>query len=257
MAFTISFNVPTEGWSSFYSYSPEFMIGMNNSFYSFKKGEMYIHNSPDVSVCNYYETQYSATITSLINERPLERKLFKAIALESDAPWAAVISTDESKQNGTIPIASYSQKEGMWFSNILHTASIDTAPNFKNRSAIGVGVASSITGSMTTRIFTFSNPPSNSISIGDRLWYGTIAGTNVSTLLVGGTISAISGNTITTTGSTSPAVGASNIYVVAVKNAQVESYGLSGGYGLITLTESTTNQSELFSVEVDYMKSFP
>ena len=260
MAFTVSYNEPTQGWSSFFSYNPEFMIGMNNAFYSFNNGQLYVHNSGNVPVCNFYGQQSLSFITSMVNERPLERKLFKAIALESDAPWSADFSTDESQQTAVVSTAQYVLKEGMYFSNIKHDSGLVTTPNFKNRSTIGVGIiASAVTGSGTTRTFTFAAniELSTSISIGDRIWYGTPSGSTVSTLLIGGTINAISGNTITATGSAFPAVTSTGLFIVVVKNAQAESYGISGGYAQMTLSNSTSAQSELFSVEIDYMKSFP
>jgi hypothetical protein len=260
MAFTVSYNEPTQGWSSFFSYSPEFMIGMNNAFYSFKGGQLYVHNSGSVPVCNFYAVQGISTITSMVNERPLERKLFKAVALESDAPWQADFSTDESQQTASVTTAQYVLKEGMYFSNIKHDSALVTTPNFKNRSAIGVGIiASPITGAGLTRTFTFATNVelSTSISIGDRIFYGNPVGATVPSLSVGGTISAISGNTITTNGSGDPSVGTAGIFVVVVKNAQAESYGISGGYSQMTLTHTPATQSELFSVEINYMKSFP
>ena len=260
MAFTVSYNEPTQGWSSFFSYSPEFMIGMNNAFYSFKGGQLYVHNSGNVPVCNFYANQGLSFITSMVNERPLERKLFKAVALESDAPWQADFSTDESQQTASVTTAQYVLKEGMYFSNIKHDSGLVTTPNFKNRSTIGVGIiASAVTGSGTTRTFTFAAniELSTSISIGDRIWYGTPSGSTVSTLLIGGTINAISGNTITTIGLAAPAILATGLFIVVVKNAQAESYGISGGYAQMTLTHTPATQSELFSVEIVYMKSFP
>jgi hypothetical protein len=237
------------------------MIGMNNAFYSFKGGQLYVHNSGSVPVCNFYAVQGISTITSMVNERPLERKLFKAVALESDAPWQADFSTDESQQTASVTTAQYVLKEGMYFSNIKHDSGLVTTPNFKNRSTIGVGIiASPITGAGLTRTFTFAAniELSTSISIGDRIFYGNPVGaTTVPSLSVGGTISAISGNTITTNDFGDPSVGTAGIFVVVVKNAQAESYGISGGYSQMTLTHTPATQSELFSVEIDYMKSFP
>jgi hypothetical protein len=187
--------------------------------------------------------------------------LFKAVALESDAPWQADFSTDESQQTASITTAQYVLKEGMYFSNIKHDSGLVTTPNFKNRSTIGVGIITSAVTSSggTTRTFTFAAniELSTSISIGDRIWYGTPTGSTVSSLLIGGTISAISGNTITTNDFGDPSVGTAGIFVVVVKNAQAESYGISGGYSQMTLTHTPATQSELFSVEIDYMKSFP
>ena len=33
--FTLSYSYTTQGWPSFYSYEPDYMVGMNNYFYSF------------------------------------------------------------------------------------------------------------------------------------------------------------------------------------------------------------------------------
>jgi hypothetical protein len=261
MGFTVAYNEPTQGWSSFFSYIPEYMVGINNSFYSFKGGQIYLHNSLTVPPCNYYNVQYPAEVTFLVNEKPLERKLFKAIALESSSPWVATsILPDEAGQNGgQITTSQYELKEGMYFSNIRYSAGYNASPNYKNRSTTGVGQTSvAITGTGSSRTYTFSANISNSISVGDRVYYGAVSGTNVSSPIQGGKITAITSNTIVTdlTG-TPPAVGTTGRYVFVVKDATVESYGVGGSYMEVTLQESTNNQSELFSVEIDYMKSFP
>ena len=267
MAITVAYNEPTQGWSSFFDYIPDFMVGLNNSFYSFKNGQIYVHNSPNVEPCNYYGVSNPAEITFLVNDNPLERKLFKSIALESSSAWTAtVIAPDETGQNGAqITPSQYELKEGMYFSNLRYNGSYVSNANLKNRSTIGVGVISAPVGGTgaITRTFTFSPNVniSSSISLGDTLLYGTIVGSTVASTSTSGIITAISGNVITVGSAlnpaTNPAIGTSNRYVFVNKNAIAESYGLSGSYMEVTLQESTANQSELFAVEIDYMKSFP
>ena len=267
MAITVAYNEPTQGWSSFFDYIPDFMVGLNNSFYSFKNGQIYVHNSPNVAPCNYYGVSNPAEITFLVNDNPLERKLFKSIALESSSAWTTtVIAPDETGQNGAqITPSQYELKEGMYFSNLRYNGSYVSSPNFKNRSTIGVGVISAPVGGTgaITRTFTFSPNVniSSSISLGDTLLYGTIVGSTVASIFTSGIITAISGNVITVGSAlnpaTNPAIGTSNRYVFVNKNAIAESYGLSGSYMEVTLQENTANQSELFAVEIDYMKSFP
>lgn len=262
MAITVAYNEPTQGWSSFFDYIPEFMVGLNNSFYSFKGGQIYIHNSPDVSPCVYYGVGYPAEITFLVNDNPLERKMFKSIALESSSAWTATsIVPDETGQVGAqITPSQYELKEGMYFSYFRYNGGYVSVPNYKNRSTIGVGVISApVGGTVNTRTFTFNSNVniSSSISVGDILVYGTIVGSTVSSISTSGVITSISGNVITVGPTTSPAIGTTNRYVFVNKNPIAESYGLSGSYMEITLQESTVNQSELFAVEIDYMKSFP
>lgn len=262
MAITVAYNEPTQGWSSFFDYVPDFMVGLNNSFYSFKGGQIYVHNSPNVAPCNYYGNDYPAEITFLVNDNPLERKLFKSIALESSSAWTTIVITpDETGQNGAqITPSQYELKEGMYFSNLRYNGAYVSNPNFKNRSTIGVGVISApVGGGGITRTFTFGSNVniSSSISVGDTLLYGAIVGNTVASALTSGVITSISGNVITVSPATGPVVGTSNLYVFANKNAIAESYGLSGSYMEVTLQENTANQSELFAVEIDYMKSFP
>jgi len=247
MADTLSYNEQTEGWPSYYSFFPEWMEGMNNRFYSFKGGNLHLHNSNDQRG-TFYGATSSAIIQFCANKSPLEAKLFKALSLQSDTTWEAIVATDEV--TGTVLTNYYEKKEGMWFSNIrFNSNSVIT----KNRSFVGIGNTSdTVGGSGTTRTFTFaSNVPQSIISIGDTIFYGT-------TPTQGGVISSIVGNVITATGSTLPAVGtAIGLFVMASKNVTAESYGLLGDYAVVTLVEDGTNASELFSVEFDVMKSYP
>jgi hypothetical protein len=42
---TLSYSDGAKGWPSFYSFLPEFMMGMNSFFYTFKNGNIYRHNT--------------------------------------------------------------------------------------------------------------------------------------------------------------------------------------------------------------------
>ena len=248
---TISFSESTQGWSSFYSYDPEWLLGLNNFFYSFKRGNLWKHNSIAVPVCNFYSTQNNAVVEFSVNKEPTVNKLFKAISLDSNQPWSASIETDVANQIGSVGTTQYELKENMYFSNIVFT---DPNPSVNSRSVVGIGnVSIPITGTGVDRTFTFQAPVSNSVNIGDRI--AVLSGGSL--LINGGTVQSISSDRtqISTTGAT-VAIG-SSFHIVAIKSAVAESYGLLGSYAKVTLTSSTTSASEVFSVELDVMKSFP
>ena len=101
---TLTYSPAVQGWPSFYSYNPDWMIGMNNYFYSFKGGNLYRHSS-NVLRNTFYQQWWtqsgqptlsfsSTTLKSVINDLPLENKLFKTMDLVGDAPWAATMTTD-------------------------------------------------------------------------------------------------------------------------------------------------------------------
>ena len=91
--YTITYADSAQGFPSFYSFSPDWMIGMNNYFYTFKGGNLYRHNVNAVRN-NFYGIQYTTTMKSVFNQSPLENKLFKTINLEGDSSWGVTLSTD-------------------------------------------------------------------------------------------------------------------------------------------------------------------
>jgi hypothetical protein len=92
-------------------------MGMNQYLYTFKNGDLYRHNTNPVRN-NYYGNQYNSTITSVLNDQPLQNKVFKTIELESDSSWGATFLTD--LQAGSINASYFSLKEGSYFSFIRY-----------------------------------------------------------------------------------------------------------------------------------------
>ena len=84
--YTLSYSESSKGWPSFYSFIPDFMIGMNSFFYSFKGGNIWRHNT-NANRNEYYGvpgTQAPSTITSVFNPEPtLSIKLFKTLSYEA------------------------------------------------------------------------------------------------------------------------------------------------------------------------------
>jgi hypothetical protein len=91
---TLSFDENAKGWTSRYSYKPEFGCSLNNSFYTFKYGDLWLH-SQGVIRNNFYDLQYSSTITLIVNESPSVVKSFKTINYEgTDGWWMTGLKTD-------------------------------------------------------------------------------------------------------------------------------------------------------------------
>ena len=81
--YTISYSEAVKGFPSYYSFQPDYMIGMNQHFYSFKGGNLWKHNTNELRN-NYYGVQYNSMVRGVFNTSPLENKKFKTISLESD-----------------------------------------------------------------------------------------------------------------------------------------------------------------------------
>ena len=259
--YTLTYSEGSKGFPSFYSYNPEYMIGMNNYFYSFKNGQLYRHNTNETRN-SYYGTTYSSMIKTVINETPLDNKLFKTLNLESTDAWSAEILTDIAAQSSSIADTSFVKKEGNYFAYVRTNGAAAggalTESDFKSRANGGVGEALAVTEEATAYLIGFASNVvlQTQISVGDAIYAGSGATLTFVGVLTGVTTNSIINAISTDKTGTLPTAGDFFMYF---KDAQAESLGVMGHYAEITLTlpSSVTSASELFAIESELMKSYP
>jgi len=262
---TLSYSDNSQGWPSFYSFNPDYMIGMNNFFYTFKGGNLYQHNTNELRN-NYYGEQFNSQISSVFNLNPLENKIFKTINLESDNAWQAYMETD-IQQNGIIEDSWFEKKEGAWFAYVRQEGNVPAFEGqYAMRSANGIGKTSnvSVDGGLTT--LSFSTDPlvsiGNIISIGDYVYHSLPQYTEVT---FGGVVTNIEVDLrnginrlyVSTNYDGAVAFPLNDPYIMFLKSSEAESHGLLGHYCIFTIVNVNTNKTELFAVESDVMKSYP
>lgn len=237
---TISYSPSSEGWSSRWSYTPDWMIGLNSNFYSWKDGNLYQHDT-NTRRNNFYGVDHGSSITTIFNQQPLDTKLFKTVALDSTVPWATTVNSD--LEVGGIDQGYYQDKEGGWFAyirrdnNIIDTRSLSTQ---------GVGSLASI----ASNVLTFSFKIGTTISVGDLL-YKVIGGI----LIPIGSVESHTSNAITVSGLVS--IPSAGDLIVFTKNSMAESYGVRGYFMEIKLENSSIDDVELFSISSAVFKSNP
>jgi hypothetical protein len=270
--YTLTYDNGVQGFPSFYTFFPDWMVGMNNYFYTFNEGDLYRHNTNETRN-NYYGVDYSSVMTSVFNNEPLQNKIFKTISLESDDSWKVSSNTDQQTGN-FIDADDFILKEGDYF-GYLRAANSEPASieQYPLRSANGIGKNVSVNTIFPNAVIVnFSINPFIStgsiLSIGDLLYSKNSLTNNVlligevtnkvqdlqngkNFLVVDTTITDPGGNPI---GSTPPLTP---IYYFFIKNGTAESHGILGHYNVFTLTNDSTKAVELFAVESEVMKSFP
>ena len=245
---TITYSDFSNGWTSFWSFHPDMMIGMNSSFYTFKDGHMYKHNTNATRNAFYYDFDnsvyftYDSTLTTIFNQDAMSNKVYKTLSLDSTEPWTADISTDMS--TGGIDSSYFVEKEGMWYAFIRR----DDDGTYDARAISTQGIGSLL--SYAANVITFSFNIGTSISVGDKIY--KVSGGSMT--LIGAVLSHTS-NTITlVSAATTPSPGD---IIAFVKNAQAESYGTRGYYMEVELTNSDTTEVEIFAVSSSIFKSNP
>tara|TARA_R110001606_G_scaffold388835_1_gene554473 strand:- start:594 stop:1430 length:837 start_codon:yes stop_codon:yes gene_type:complete len=269
-SYTLSYDSGVQGFPSFYSYNPEYMVGMNNYFYSFSGGNLYRHNTNSIRN-RYYNVNYPSELQSVFNDEPLQNKLFKTINLEGDDSWGTTLISDQ-QDSGFILGSYYEEKEGSFYAFIRNSGSVPAQlSEYALRSLNGLGSTSLITvvGSVTTVDFPTSLFIGNVISVGDMLYHSTpnpqLAGqvTAINQNLPAGINQVVintDGNTFIPSVTPAPTTfpfPSNSTYTLYIKNAVSESHGILGHYSVFSLTNSNTSKVELFAVESEAMKSFP
>ena len=265
MQYTLTYSPAVEGWPSFYSYNPDYILGMNNYLYTFKGGNLYRHNVNNARNTFYedwwqrqelgYLAFTSTQLQSVINTSPLENKLFKTMNLEGDDAWSMQLETD-LQYSGYIDYNFFEKKEASYFAFIRNNSNGQLALRSVN------GIGDSIKKSGNPPIVEFSINPlvaiGGIVSIGDYVYfndYSNWAGIvqNIIVNYPAGINQLVIDNSPP---GTVPIPGNVN-YFFYVKNSVAESHGVLGHYCTFTMQNYSSSKIELFTVESEVMKSFP
>ncbi len=264
--YTLSYSDMVGGWVSFYSYYPDWMIGMNNYFYTFKGGDLYRHNvnaerntfySPWwIKIADPTGAFTPTTLQSVFNTAPLENKLFKTINLQGDAKWGVTLETD-LQYSGFIQESWFEKKEAAYFAFVRN----NSVGEFVLRSVNGIGRSYEVTGGNIVK-FVIGVSIGNIISIGDLLYFSIPPYT---TPVLCGRVTAITVDlpngtnqlTIDTTIPGTTPIPIQDAFFLYVKNSVAESHGVLGHYCTFNIENTSNSKIELFAVQSEVMKSFP
>ena len=244
---TLAFSNDSQGWTSFFSYIPENMIGMNSYFYSFSNGNLYRHNTNETRN-KFYNVQYTSKITTVFNVDQGSVKNFNTISLNSEDSWNCNILTDLS--TGFIDQSYFELKEGDYFAYIRSNANTQ---DLNLRSTQGIGVPVSINSTVPAAVVvTFGYDLGSIITIGANAYKN-----NAGVPLKLGKIINKGDKTITintTGGGNIPLV---TDFIFYFQNSIAESYGVRGYYMQIELENDNTSRVEMFSIGSNIFKSYP
>ena len=265
MEYTLTYSEMVEGWVSFYSFIPDWMIGMNNYFYTFKGGNLYRHNI-NATRNNFYGVQYNSLIKSVFNDAPLENKLFKTVDIQGDDVWAATLMTD-IQDTGFVQANWYDKKEQVYFAFVRNSGTSPANPSeYALRSLGGIGRSTSVfivPPIAATINFDINISLGSIMSVGDYLYFAIPP--NFNAPILAGQITNIIQNIFigqnyvqidTTIPGVSPIIGQTP-YFLYMKNSVAESHGVLGHYCVFTLTNSNSSKVELFQFQSEVMKSYP
>lgn len=239
---TLTFDEMVKGWTSFHSFSPEFMVGMNNKFFSFENGELYEHHSGEVPRNTYYGVKSPSKISIMVNDHPSDIKELQAISLEGNTTWdtliRAYISNSDDYLESSVKAVEFVKKEGIWYAYARRNESTES---YDSKSTYGLGIV----GDVLLDHFTLQGGNS-SLCIGDRLVRGSDLRDMGKIIGVQGALVTLDQNSTLQNGD----------FVLGMKDARIEGGNLRGYTLRMDLTTDAIGQVELFAVNAEIMKSF-
>lgn len=152
---TVGFDEQVRGWTSRYSYLPENAISLNAKYYTFKNGNLWLHNVEGRAKNNFYNGQYSSKVTFFFNQESSIVKKFKTLGYEGDDGWVAnYVKTN--LQDGSV--TKFIDKEGKFFNYIKGDKTYLDVPNkttnwdSKQFSSQGIGKTTALSGDLDITI---------------------------------------------------------------------------------------------------------
>lgn len=232
------------GFTSFYEFEPERMVGVNNRLYSMKDGQIWLHDD-NTTRNNFYGTQRTASITTVFNDAPQDVKHFRSVNLESTNEWGVALSSNFA--TGSIATTEFVEEEEEFYAYIRQNETSGISAQGFAGSIGGIGTITSI----ATLTLTMNVPElPRALAIGDVIWKDN----GNDTVTVSGTVTAINRTAKTITLDSVVGLTAGN-FIMFAKDARVEGGAFKGYYLQMVLSNASTDDQELFAVKVEASRS--
>jgi hypothetical protein len=109
---TLSFDENVKGWTSFYTYKPDWGFSSQGNFFTTNTFKIYKHYSPDVNRNNFYGVDNKSIIKFVLNPEPTVVKTFHTINYEGTNGWEVVsITSDETGFDNSTGVWDTSENE--------------------------------------------------------------------------------------------------------------------------------------------------
>ena len=155
---TLSFDESVLGWTSFFTYKPNYLASLNNLFYSFKsvgpntsniKASIYQQNAASAAYGLFYGFFYDSEVKVVLNGQPSVVKNFKTVNYEGEDGWqmsswiassgdialpidkfvASNLSTLQLLELNTLAL-NFKRKENKFFANLQQNLSTTAIPQY-------------------------------------------------------------------------------------------------------------------------------
>ena len=126
---TLGYSLKGQYWTSRYSFIPESGLTLNNKFYTFKNGKIYLHNLDTSGRNNFYGVQYNSEVEVIFNDNPTYISDYLSMNYEGSQNWEIVSILADQEEN---IITNARIMDNLWFfkEGKYHASIVGTVPVF-------------------------------------------------------------------------------------------------------------------------------
>jgi len=135
---SFSFNEKRNSYSSFFDFHPEWILCAEDVTYSWKNGQMYVHNDTGVDR-NFYGTKFYPSITLVYNDKANIKKTFMALSYQANDYWLSetvgdILTSQPNPQTNLPQISKLKQfnfdiQEGLYYAALQKDINSRVNPN--------------------------------------------------------------------------------------------------------------------------------
>ena len=98
--YTFAFNEKNNGYSSFFDFHPDLSLCAEEITYSFKDGELWVHDNYN-GYCNFYGVQATPDITTVFNQSLIQKKTWISVSEVANSIWSCPVIYTNVNSYGT------------------------------------------------------------------------------------------------------------------------------------------------------------
>lgn len=236
--YTVAYDAKGGYWTTFYSYIPERMGYIKNSFFTFSGGRMYTHDTNALRN-NFYGTQYSSKVEAASTVNPSLIKSYESVSLEGNSAWSATFTNTD--QSSAVPVGAFDKRERNYYAHINR----DTTNSTSNM--LSIGQVYSVAGDKINVNSRISDMP---IAIGGDIY--KVDGSNITD--TGLDVSSVSGRRQITASATVTTVNTGDDLLI-VSSDSIDGDPMRDSFLKIKLENTSTDHVELYAINTVFSKS--
>lgn len=135
--YAFAFNEKRNSYCTFFDFHPEFMLSAKDVTYSFKNGQLYVHDNK-TNYSNFYGTQYYPSILLVFNKEENIKKTFMALSYQANVKWTCendgdILTNQPNPQTGFTQISKlkdfdFNVQEGVYYAAFKRDINSGTNP---------------------------------------------------------------------------------------------------------------------------------